>query len=644
MRYFILLPVLAVQLLCSNFLFGQNFYTYGGTIPNNSSGNCFSLQVAGVGNLQANQGLVRVCLSIDQARPNDMDISLVSPGGTTVSLSTDNGGSSGNDYRQGLCFSDCGPSGPINSGSNFRGVYSPENPISTFNNGASGDGTWTLCIDDDNASGTDGNLNFWSLDFGPSAPPSTPSGETCNNAFTLTNLPFSHTCMSLAGSISDYNSCTGRMGGADYLFSYTPTGTDEFLSIDIAQDYSAPSGFPTVVLLDTCPDLAFPANCIQTEIQMSSTENILWITSQPLIQGKTYYIVAASTSGTGGAYDIRISSGQNGNDDCVNATVINHSGEYAGNNYLATEPSIQSPGTAEMTCNGSIDNFVFYTFTTDAIGSTVYINVTDIDCDISCGGSCGIQLALFEEPSGGACQGPGTWGAPIYCESSTSSNQYYAWGGLNPNTKYYLMVDGNAGSKCVWNLHAQGDFDQTILSAEISSFQVSGQIHENQLQWDTRQEINVSHFEIEHSLRLPGFETIGIQNATGSSGEKQSYEFNHRNVEAGLHHYRIKTVDQNGAVSWSPIEKVLVEAGKGELLLFPNPAREKLNIQLESSPGATISVFNLLGKELKRVSLSNQAEIQSMELDLHWLSPGLYILQAKVPGQQPLVKYFTKEQ
>lgn len=641
MRHVFLMLMAACCMLLPDLLLAQSFHSYGGPIPNNSSGNCFDINVTGIGNLNSSNGLVRVCLSIDQSRPNDMDISLQSPGGVTISLSTDNGGSSGNDYYEGLCFSDCGPSGPITSGSNFRGVYSPENSLSGFNTGANGNGTWTLCIDDDNASGGAGILNYWSIEFGGTAMPSSPTGDDCADAYVL-SLPYSHTCMSLAGSNNDYNSCTGMMGGADYLYSYTPSGSEEYLSIDIAQDFSAPSGFPTVVLLDTCPDLAFPANCIQTEIQFNSSENILHITSQPLTQGKTYYIVAASTSGTGGTYDIRIASGQNGNDDCLNATVINNDDEYAGNNYAAAIPNLQAPSTAEMSCNGSIDNFVFYTFTTDPAGSTVYVNVTDIDCNLSCGGSCGIQLALFEEPAGGACQGPGTWGPPVHCESSTQTNAYYAWSGLQPSTRYYLMVDGNAGSQCVWNLRAMGDFDQTLLPVDFLSLDVENRYGANQVNWKTANEVNTSHFEVEYATTLPHFAPIGTSQASANGHQEQSYQFTHPVTQPGMHYYRIKSVDQNGAVRESEIASVWVAAGQTDLLVYPNPVEDRLHVSLDTEGGRLIGLYDVTGQLVRGFQSTGNEINGSRVIEIGNLEAGMYFLKAVLPGGRQVTKRFSK--
>jgi len=629
MRTINLLLLAAGWLLASISLPAQSFHSPGGTIPNNSTGNCFNLDVAGVGSLSPTDGLVRVCLSIDQARPNDLDISLCSPSGTVISLSTDNGGSSGNDYYQGICFSECGPSGPISSGSNFRGVYTPKNSLAAFNTGVSGDGTWSLCIDDDNALGSDGRLNYWSLEFGTSTMPTSPNGDDCANALPLTSLPFSHTCMTLATSNNDYNSCTGMMGGADYIFAYTPASSGEHLSVDIAQDYFAPSGFPTVVLLDTCPDLAFPANCIQTEIQMSSTENILHITSQPLTQGKTYYVVAASTSGTGGIYDIRIDAGQNGNDDCLNATEITDDSEYAGNNYTATIPSVQSPGTAEMTCNGSIDNFVFYTFTTDAIGSTVHVNITDIDCDVSCGGSCGIQLALFEEPAGGPCLGPGSWGAPIHCEASTQTNAYYAWSGLTPNTRYYLMVDGNAGSTCVWNLRAMGDFQQTILPVDFLSVDVQTVGEMNTVLWQTESEVNTDYFEVEYSTELPYFEAIGREAARPQAEGRQAYRLVHSTAEPGWHYYRVRSVDLDGQITLSDIAKVYIDSPARPFQISPNPAHARVTIVWDSDQSADLALFDGTGQMIGSAQRTNGGHGR-IEWDLSGLAPGFYVVRARM--------------
>lgn len=620
----------------------QTFYTAGGTIPNNTTGTCFPITVSGVGSLSPSNGVVRVCLSATQARPADLDIFLRKPDGTTVMLSTDNGGTSGNDYYTGLCFSDCGPSGSITLGSDFRGVYSPESALSTLNSGGSADGVWSLCIDDDNALGTSGTLNYWSLTFGSPTPPTTPTGETCPTAYVLNSLPYSHTCMTLAGTANNYTgACTGAMDGSEYLFSYTPSASDEYLSIDIAQDFAAPSGFPTVTLLDACPSVAMPVNCIQSEIQFNSTENILHITSQPLTAGTTYYIVVASTSGTGGVYDVRIASGKNGNEDCLQATVINSTGEYAGNNYGANDPNLQAPNTTEMACNGSIDNFVFYTFTTDALGSAVYVHVTDIACDLSCGGACGIQLALFQRPAGGACLGPGSWGAPVHCEASTETNVYYNWTGLLPNTQYYLMVDGNAGSQCVWNLRVLGNFVQP-LPVDFINLSVKNENGINTLSWETANEEEVKEYDVEYAETIPAFSEIGMVNAGPDAQPRHSYQFEHAVTQPGWHYYRIRNRDLNGGSAYSKIVSVNVQPGEDFFTLSPNPAAERLTVQFTGKSAGALSICDLNGREVLMEQLVSAEGFTSRELNIAHLPGGLYLLRLLRTDGTVLVKRFSK--
>jgi subtilisin-like proprotein convertase family protein len=626
----------------------QDYYSYGGAIADAGAGNApvtttFTQSVGAVGTLTGTNRLTRVCLSITHPRPNDLDIFLVSPAGTTIRLSDENGGSSGNDYHEGLCFSECGPNGSIIGLQDYRGSYLPEQPLSNINNGQNGNGTWQLQVVDD-ATGTIGTLNYWSLDFGTTAAIASPSGETCASAIPL-SLPFDHACLSLAGKASNYNSaslCNGHFQGSEILYSYTPTTANEYLSIDIAQDFSAPSGFPTVSLLDACPEVAVAANCIQTEIQFSASENILHITSVPLVQGTPYYIVVASTSGVGGTYDLRVAMGRNGSSNCFQATPIDHVGEYAGNNVNAPQPNTQAPG-GEMACNGSRDNFIYYTFTTDATGGTVHANLTDIDCGLSCGGACGVQVALFQVPAGGPCLGPGTWGAPIACESSTLLNSYYTWNGLLPNTQYYLMVDGTAGSQCVWNLHMSGNFLQTPLPMRLDNFQVVQAGAYNRIAWTTGMEENLDRIEVQHTTTLPEFSTLATVDARGALQRSQDYHIDHAHPAWGWHYYRLTAIDRNGAENHSSIASIYIEGDEDSFSIAPNPAQDRLQVQTRIAGSHTLRILGTEGRVWQTQAWEGNGDLQIRPLDISKLRPGFYLVELRTPQGKPQTIRLVKQ-
>ena len=126
------------------------------------------LNTGSMGMLGAETFLTEVCLLIKHPKLDDIDILLTSPSGTTIELSTDNGGSFadyGNALTAGMvCFSPLGVGGTILGylgGS--EGEFSPESPFSLFN-GEDPNGAWTLTVADDDPFFT-GFLLSWSIAF-----------------------------------------------------------------------------------------------------------------------------------------------------------------------------------------------------------------------------------------------------------------------------------------------------------------------------------------------------------------------------------------------------------------------------------------------------------------------------------------------
>lgn len=101
---------------------------------------------------------VTVTLNITHTWDSDIDAYLISPLGTEVVLTTDNG-SSGDDFTN-TVFDDAATT-IIDGIAPFTGSYSPEGLLSTFNS-ENANGTWSLKVYDD-SSGDTGTLDSWSL-------------------------------------------------------------------------------------------------------------------------------------------------------------------------------------------------------------------------------------------------------------------------------------------------------------------------------------------------------------------------------------------------------------------------------------------------------------------------------------------------
>jgi len=126
---------------------------------------------------------VTVSLHITHTWDDDLDISLSNGSGTTINLSSDNGGS-GDNYGTSCAdgsrtvFDQASATSITAGTAPFAGSFRPEQSLNAFNNQL-GAGSWTLRIADDAAPDV-GTLHCWSLivEFGsgpgpvPTAPPS----------------------------------------------------------------------------------------------------------------------------------------------------------------------------------------------------------------------------------------------------------------------------------------------------------------------------------------------------------------------------------------------------------------------------------------------------------------------------------------
>ena len=123
-----------------------------------------------VGNLNpAGLEITNVTVDITHTFDADLDITLISPMGTTLDLSSDNGGA-GDNYTN-TVFDDNAGSSIVSGSAPFTGSYIPEGgDFETAFLNEPVNGNWTLSICDD-AGGDVGTLNSWSITFGPYAPP-----------------------------------------------------------------------------------------------------------------------------------------------------------------------------------------------------------------------------------------------------------------------------------------------------------------------------------------------------------------------------------------------------------------------------------------------------------------------------------------
>ncbi|RYE20489.1 MAG: T9SS type A sorting domain-containing protein [Sphingobacteriales bacterium] len=142
------------------------------------------------------------------------------------------------------------------------------------------------------------------------------------------------------------------------------------------------------------------------------------------------------------------------------------------------------------------------------------------------------------------------------------------------------------------------------------------------LDWTTANEVNVTLYEVEHSVNGSIWGKIGTVAAAGSRGSHQ-YSFAHAKPSGGVNFYRILQRDADGRFSYSKVVSVTFDAQKKKIQLYPNPVTgETLNVvAVEQVP---VRIVNSAGGTVMQLILqtgNNQVNAKSF-------GKGMYVLIA----------------
>ncbi|PSL33764.1 T9SS type A sorting domain-containing protein [Dyadobacter jiangsuensis] len=150
------------------------------------------------------------------------------------------------------------------------------------------------------------------------------------------------------------------------------------------------------------------------------------------------------------------------------------------------------------------------------------------------------------------------------------------------------------------------------------------------LKWETTEEVNASHFEIQRSSDARHFEPIGNVAAKGESKIRITYAFTDAAPLPGTNYYRLKQIDQDGTYAFS---KTISVTSNSELRIsvYPNPVTDVLRIE-SSTALQSLEVFKADGSKVMGIVIpTGNAEAATSgrafrEISLRDQKPGIYIL------------------
>jgi Secretion system C-terminal sorting domain len=164
-----------------------------------------------------------------------------------------------------------------------------------------------------------------------------------------------------------------------------------------------------------------------------------------------------------------------------------------------------------------------------------------------------------------------------------------------------------------------------VIPVTLTSFTGKLVVNTVQLKWNTAQEINASHFEVERSADGINFSYIGQVKAVGQSNASTSYGFNDLQFKTGANYYRLKQVDMDGRFTYSIVVLIRVKKdNQPDVLIFPNPAHKQITVNVTEGqhPQWNLQVQNMVGQPvLRHIIPANQ---NNERITIDGLAKGIY--------------------
>lgn len=233
----------------------------------------------------------------------------------------------------------------------------------------------------------------------------------------------------------------------------------------------------------------------------------------------------------------------------------------------------------------------------------------------------------------------GTSGSNTFVVFSGGSDKFTV-SNLNPNLAYYFYSfefndDGVLNAE---NYRVPNNQPLTPLPVELVSFTAQLRNSQVQLNWTTASEKNNRGFEVQRSANGEQFSTVLYKEGRGTTAARTNYEAVDSKPMPGLSYYRLKQIDTDGKVSFTP-PVAIKNASLIEATFYPNPTNGPLTISLpqaRTESAVRVSISDLMGRVVKEQTLSSAGEV-----DLSQLNAGTYIVTVG-EGTQKITRKVVK--
>ncbi|AEV99663.1 hypothetical protein A4D02_27960 [Niastella koreensis] len=258
---------------------------------------------------------------------------------------------------------------------------------------------------------------------------------------------------------------------------------------------------------------------------------------------------------------------------------------------------------------------------------TSFNSVSALPLPTSAGDATGKANLLIEYRPGTSSTGTGL------------PNTYTATGAININPADANIVWNSSASRWEVSFNATGfggyfvKTNSVVLPLELISFSGNNNRLYNHLQWETANQVNTSHFELESSTNAITFKRVAVINA--KEPNVNTYNYTDTPKTSGTMYYRLKIIDINDSYSYSKTINVYPNNTTTACSIYPNPATDIITINADNSLVNTRAILLAVnGRRLQSITLNSN----NVQFSTRTLARGIYFLQFENGSVLRLIK------
>ena len=187
--------------------------------------------------------------------------------------------------------------------------------------------------------------------------------------------------------------------------------------------------------------------------------------------------------------------------------------------------------------------------------------------------------------------------------------------------KYTITdTDGQTSNQATITVNA------TPLPVTLTVFKVTKEGKIARLNWETTEETNSDHFEIQHSITGKDWNKIGTVYSHGDSKVRNVYSFNDANPANGDNLYRLKMIDRDATYAYSRIQSARFDGLNSTAVnVYPNPSTDRVFVQdMNLAQVKQASILDMNGH-----ALFSTNKVTADGINVSKFNPGTYVLQIK---------------